>query len=610
MKYQVHIDSKGYPSKPKNVSIVSNSTVKQIVSVTPQELAGALSEGKTVVLATMKGTKRSNLEMVQQQVMMLDFDNEDKDKNKTTGTDYVTIEQLLQDRFIQDHAAFIYKSFSYKPEHEKFRVAFFLSEAITDYIQVGQAYAWLMEKYPQADQKTKDAARLFYGGSSFPIEVNYSNVLAIPAEAFHEEAKPNHKPLKTDAVPTNKAVSPVDTETKVASLIRSGKKKEVKALLSRYSAKVTSKTSAMNYVKTLNMKDVFGERESVFFDYFHHETNPSAGMYQLSGTNIWIYQCHSSSNDWKGDILRVVSRLLGVTYMQGLDYLIDVMDIKIVDTDEVRDFKDNVDATIHRFLSPDFKEFYPSAHGRFNRYRTELVTLLTVFKENNRVDDEGNLQNISFHSIRTLAKMILGGAHKDAQMKRIINLASYTNWITKLGEKEIPEKLLKDIKKHQAEKGYENASSVYRVANFSDSFFDELEEQCEQMKHNGFTMAGLNYEYVLRSDGQERANEIFPQKANAELHKNADKRVMAVHEIVNTMIQENGYAVIEDVKKALKRRFKSKTLTDIVFNRSVTEMLDLYDLKKISLNKELKVKFDLTKKYKPTSSPKILMPDD
>lgn len=609
MKYSLHIDSKSYPSKPKNVSIVSSSTVKQIVSVTPQELAGALSQGKTVVLATMKGTKRSNIEMVQQQVLMLDFDNEDKDKNRTQGAEYVTIEDIMSNQFVMDHAAFIYKSFSFKPDHEKFRVVFFLSEAITDYIQVKQAYAWLMEKFPQADRKTKDAARLFYGTLSAPIEVNYSNVLTIPSEAFYEEAKPNHKPLKTDAVQVQEA-APIEKGINIASLIRSGAKKEVKALLSRYAAKVTSRASAMNYVKTLNMKDVFGEKDSVFFDYFHHETNPSAGMYQLDGTNIWIYQCHSSSNDWKGDIIRVVARLLDAPYSKGMDYLIDVMNIQIVDNDKVRDFKDNVDMTIQRFLSPDFKEVFPSAHGRFNRYRTQLVTLLTVLKDNHRVNEQGEIENISFYSARSLAERVLGGAHKDAQMKRIINLASYTNWITKLQEKDIPKSLLNDIKKHQADKGHEYCSSVYQVTDFHDTFFEDLEEQCEQMKHNGFTMSGLNYEYVLRSDGQERANEIFPQKADAKLHVNADKRVMAVHEITNAMIAEKGYAVIEEVKKALRRKFKSGTLTDTVFNRSITEMLDLYDLKKVSLNKSLKEKFDLTKKYKPTSSPKVLLPND
>ena len=87
--YEVLIDKQGFTKKPSPPQIpsINNRIANQKVNVTQKEFATLVGEnGQTTVLATMDG-KRNKNNMVQQQVVALDFDNTeiiDGKKVKTT----------------------------------------------------------------------------------------------------------------------------------------------------------------------------------------------------------------------------------------------------------------------------------------------------------------------------------------------------------------------------------------------------------------------------------------------------------------------------------------------------------------------------------------------
>lgn len=178
-KYKVHLHPIPYEYKPNSVQVASLS--KTITShteeLTAQELAEKLAQGHTVVLGLMNG-ERKKANFISQQVLMLDFDNKVGDE-KAKGDDYVTIADILADDWFKANAAFIYKTFSYQKDWEKFRVVFLLDQPLTKHEDVTEAYKWLMKAFPQADPSTKDCSRLFYGGEEY-IEINFDNTLTIP----------------------------------------------------------------------------------------------------------------------------------------------------------------------------------------------------------------------------------------------------------------------------------------------------------------------------------------------------------------------------------------------------------------------------------------------
>lgn len=177
--YQLHIHPVPYQQKPtpKQAPSISDSIANYLEVKTPEQIADVLKRGHSVVLGVMNG-KRLKTNLISQQIMMLDFDNTiniNGAKQRVPDDDYVTIEDVLGSQWIQTHAAFIYKSFSYKNDWEKFRVVIFLDKLLRSHEEVTATYEYLMKKFPQADPSPKDCSRIFYGGTEI-VPINYGNV--------------------------------------------------------------------------------------------------------------------------------------------------------------------------------------------------------------------------------------------------------------------------------------------------------------------------------------------------------------------------------------------------------------------------------------------------
>ena len=174
MYYSLHVHPIPYTHKPdaRTAASISKTIVDYNDVYTPEQLAQLLGDGHTVVLGLMNGTRSKN-NLISQQVMMLDFDNTVNGK-VASGDNYVTIDDVLSNEWMRQHAAFVYKTFSYKDSWQKFRVVIFLDKLIRDSEEVTHTYEWLMNKYPQADKAPKDCSRIFYGGTEI-VEINFNN---------------------------------------------------------------------------------------------------------------------------------------------------------------------------------------------------------------------------------------------------------------------------------------------------------------------------------------------------------------------------------------------------------------------------------------------------
>ena len=149
---QLHIDNLGYSEKPSGNEIksISNRITRSVSIVTPAELANMVGNlGQTVVLATMHG-KRHKANIIQQQVLALDFDNAPTGKKtKLEGESYQSYKNIKEHEFIQQYGSFMYKTFSHSDEWEKFRVVFVLDTPLYSAEQVESAYKFLLLIKPQ-----------------------------------------------------------------------------------------------------------------------------------------------------------------------------------------------------------------------------------------------------------------------------------------------------------------------------------------------------------------------------------------------------------------------------------------------------------------------------
>ncbi|EFR30768.1 DNA primase family protein [Eremococcus coleocola] len=204
--YQLHVHPIPYTHKPNKEQAIqiSKTITNASIVLTPQELADKVAQGHSVCLGVMNGT-RAKANLIGQQVMMLDFDNTvviEGTKHKVNDEDYVTIEDVLGSQWIQKHAAFIYKSFSYKENWQKFRVVIFLDRILKDHKVVTDTYKWLMHRFPQADPAPKDCSRIFFGGTEV-TPINFENVWTPDQLVSTTKAKPDHKKFES-VTPLNK----------------------------------------------------------------------------------------------------------------------------------------------------------------------------------------------------------------------------------------------------------------------------------------------------------------------------------------------------------------------------------------------------------------------
>lgn len=215
-KYEVLIDKQKFKQKPthQQVPLINNRIVSQSIEVTQEELARLVGEdGQTTVLATMNG-KRAKDNMIQQQVVALDFDNTkiiDGKKVKTTGDEYTTVAEIYQDAWVQNNASFIYSTFSHSKDWHRFRLVIFLDKSMTNNTQVEKMYGWLMDKFPTADKANKDSSRLFYGGTE-ALEIKFNNELDTSQVTFKKE--------KRISKATTKKVAPLDNAEAMAGFER------------------------------------------------------------------------------------------------------------------------------------------------------------------------------------------------------------------------------------------------------------------------------------------------------------------------------------------------------------------------------------------------------
>ena len=598
---KIHLDTKEFTSKPLDSQTLSNlhkRICKTVEEIAPKELAESLANGQTMVLGVMKNEVRKKVNLNYQEVIALDFD------------DNTTIEEIKNTDFIKDNASFIYTTFSHTEGHHKFRVVFFLEDKLTNNEQVLAVYNKLFEMFPTADVNCKDSSRLFFGGKSY-TEINFNNRLDANTIVDLPEGSPiAERQEQLELAVDNTKVEDVNIKP-TWWLIRHGHDDLVKARLSKYKATTHHQATAMEYVKSLNMGEVLDlPTERNFNDLFTQDANPSANVYKLEDSEVWLYTRHSSdeSKRFTGSLIQVVQKLKKTHFMGALMYLIEVMDIDFKATKEIQRLINEIEIYSTLLLSKDLKSTYPHVakifrDGRTN-YASDVVQILQIAK-NNVVEIDGEIRMISQLSSRELAERIHGTQNKKKRVQTVLNLMSTTEWIDKLSTDDLPEALKAKLVEYQKANNRKYRKNVIEFKYLGSDFFGVLNNKCEVMLDKGFTArATLTKEGLQNTFGDSEANKVFNQDTDRKVSKlSNDVETEAVHFIME-MITTNGYVEEKAVIEHLSN-FIGKSLSDYKFKQLRSKITEGYGLERVRLNKALKKEFAVSDKYTQTQSPSI-----
>lgn len=600
---KVHLDKQQHHVKPidsQTLKTMHGRICKTVEDVSPKELATALSNGQTMVLGIMKDNTRKKANMIYQEVIALDFDE---------GS---TLEEIQKDDFIKSNASFIYTTFSHTEEKNKFRVVFILESKLTNNEQVTALYNKLFEMFPTADISCKDSSRFFFGGHKY-FEVDFNNRFDANSLVELPESSPiqeRHEQVELELAVDNTKVEDVNIKP-TWWLMRHGYDDLVKIRLSRYKATTHHQSTAMEYIKSLNMGEVLDlPTERNFNDLFTQDTNPSANVYKLKDSEVWLYTRHSSdeSKRFTGSLIQVVQKLKKTHFMGALMYLIEVMEIDFKATKEIQRLINEIEIYSALLLSADLKNTYPHVakifrDGRSN-YASDVVQILQIAK-NNVVEIDGEIRMISQLSVRELSERIHGTKNKRDRISNVLNLMSTTDWIDKLSTDDLPEALKAKLVEYQKANNRKYRKNVIEFKYLGSDFFGQLNNKCEVMLDKGFTArATLTKEGLQNTFNETEANKVFNQDTERKVSKlSNDVETKAVHFIME-MIETKGYveekAVIEHLSNSI-----GKTLSDYKFKQLRNKITEGYGLERVRLNKTLKKEFGVMGDYTQTQAPSI-----
>lgn len=594
-KVKIYLSNYQQKRKPASsfVKTIQNSILSDSMEITLAEFANQLTNfGRTSILCQLesnKGTPKKKTRIVSQELVMLDFDNKEKDN-------LFTLKDLAIDKFIKNNAIFWYKTFSDKEtSKDRFRVVFKLDKILTKNTEVEHIYRKLHEMYPQADTTSSYPVRLFYGSTNGYTLINWNNTLNTEhlLEDFNDleimenkkEFFPSKKePLKNSIILTNKDSIP-DIEP-IWQYIKSNQHTKFmeiidirieKGLILLANGSYASKKSFVEQVKQhLNIRTFLGlPDETPFIDIFHIENEPSSTVF-ITENGYYLYKCFSENHKYVGDLFTMIRDLMpyDATYNDAIIFLSRCLHAEISPDSRLGLMKESTDLLGYRLMDPDLKITSPYVYSLFRNNEFLAKTLLDVLVDNVHEDLTSSSDKlVTFISLQTITNKCNALYAKiynrnleihepwvsKAKVSRIINLLTLGGVTNKLSDEDAPPKLVKSLHKNRITAGnkYKYRNEIYEidVVNNPD-LFKTLEEASKQLFDKGFVVSKMGYNYVLRTLGDETANKLFSQIKEPDRgisKKSRDFETLVVTFIFDSLKKDN-YLLEDKLILAISRK--------------------------------------------------------
>jgi len=475
------LDTQEFRRKPEGAEIakINNRIIKNTVDITLADLAKEIIRGKTFLPATLREVdgviKRQIDNWSSQQVIALDFD------------EGMTLKEALENQFINEHASFIYTTFSHTPIKNKFRIVFALDKPVYEYNHFESVIRFLFNHLPKADKACKDGVRLFFGGVDY-YEVNLSNRLNLEDIVFSKrgfESDIEYKSYMSAEKPPS--LTKNQQNKKMHNLIslhclntKDILEKNIEVLrdkLNPIPIELYNMNEVHDYLKQQDLKAFLGVSSNNFYDVFHEESNPSASIY-LSNLNNGhhLYKCHSADGNFCGTIFQVVERLLKCSNVEAEDFLMEVYNISLVETELQRHMKKALDANKRLLMSPELPELYPEFHRLISPFRENLYILFDLVKDYLPAGD--NPEIMFYHSVREIGKRFL---MKHDSVNRRMNLFVLLCLILKYDQQDIPSKLQAQLLDRKKRNHHKYQSTVYGIPSYSYDLLRTVNDKCKNL---------------------------------------------------------------------------------------------------------------------------------
>jgi len=657
MKIKMVIDEQKFSIKPQGGiigTIVGRMTLDQVKEYSIEELKQSILDGRTNRPSNCGKGEESWLS---QQIFMIDIDNEGNLTNDIILGDYIKLSENKKTkvRFLvgsEQHKSynniikhceniglvpnFIYTSFNHKEEQHKFKLVFILDKEIDNINIAKKIQLYFMNTIGNIDEQCKNLNRPYFAGKEIVFDsgniLNSDSIIelsnSINVNAITSKTKNSSV---SERSPHNNKSNNHNINIIVGTKTNTSNESKIKD--DNYNIKAIANRNVEYLKKKLNHPHKIFNNNQEFCDYifkeinlgellefhnpksfkciFHEDNNPSAGVFK-NEQGYWIYNCFGCG---------VSYNLLGVIEVLGkfrsrpkaYKFIREIFNLEMAETEWQQEQKKLIDENLRALDTGELERECPQAYKNIKSNLKYLRNLLHIAKDNvtteKMTDNEDNV--LFFASTRFICNSmgIKDGNAKEVSKKN--TLFTYHKLLNKVDNSDVPEDLLKrsqaiSINSTDKNKKYRHVN-YYSIPSYNNMSFPEIEQQGKSWKDNNYTIKGLSREMFFRKEGQKVANWLYPQYkqvfdkqqemvVDRKTTYRSDRRTERIIEIIFYFLETQNYCVEKDIidnlieDEELKIR---KSEAERQLKKSLPEILDGYDLKRVRTNKKIKEQYGM-----------------
>lgn len=620
---EVYLENKKRICKPSSQEIgqINNTITKLLVDKKASEIFNSLINGSSILPNIMSG-KRSIQNFKKTKLIFLDFDNSEKVNGKIykyKGEYYIPYQKMLNNKFVQDHALFMYVTFSSSKKIEKYRIVFELSEYVTSKEKLIRIYKNLLSIFPTADKACLDVSRMFFGGHSgdFISDKNYIDVKEFSNEIKKEsftnipledipisDGKLNENSKQLSLSNTEIVRKSLDIAENTNNIIKFIKKKNKKQLAHYYGSHylaldttVHSYEEAMDKILSINLFDLLGLDKNInpFCCILSNDRNPSASIFEteLDGKPVYLYNRFSNQDKLKNlNAIAVFSKLTKLSYLDTIQFLCKVLNITVEFPNEIKEIQKQIKQTIKVLSNKNFESRYQNFYKIAKIRIAEIKGILTILHDSIHIINK-QYRVLSWYSLGTYVEKIYGENTKENRKKleKVINVLTYLKIIQKVPISTLGTDIKNSILQFTKENNYKRYINIIEIKNV-DNYFETIESRAKKLIENKFSYNRFNNTYLTYLFSNEEQKQVFIQD------KASDKKLIAFKKDIQDFLLHNldkekkPFIFESEVKNDLKRKYSKKFLENY-YTIVIVEILELFSLTRHRLSNNNIIEFGL-----------------
>lgn len=550
----------------------------------------------------------------------LDFDNKEESKRITPSE---AISLAVKTGY---KPSVMYRSFSSTEVLPKFRLIFVADRPLTDRKQWEHCQSVISAIYPKGvTDHTDNPNRCFFGtdkGIDFIDETATVSVDALLSGYTEPQIRISTTASNSDEI--------IYADESIIDAIKRHDAEYIRTALHRDKyIEFDNRDDFYRYVyQSIDLASVLGVPPRKKFvcvfgrinedSHQHGDTeSPSASVFKAF-SGVWMYSCKAEG--FTISIKPLIEKIGGFkSEYKVWEFIKSAFNIGIKETAWSIEQKSNLDSIINTLSRNDetgFASLCPTANYNLRFCKPLLVKILTLAKDC-IMPDQVDGENIVF--FMPTSRLKDHEKQNETAIKEWVRVLCYHEILKNVPVDQVPEPLRKKAQIYKAKLNHEHFPNFYTVPSWVFDQLANIERQGIEYKKRGYRRKSFTYEGMLRSEGKETALRLFPEyayckdKATGEVAqrgttKTSDRHQEIIMEVMTDAIAEKGYTTEAEVidrasirLKADAQRMNRKPKNNVSGRytaqkqlfRSINDIMDANNLKKVRCNKALKEQYGI-----------------